>query len=237
MNKLSFVIILACLISFDIIYADGCSPSAVELDARWEDYNTRIGFMTQADLDLYSFTNYPDTYKIGVVIHLILDAGETLDDYLNIISDDISFLNSVFENQVRIKFEVIKWNVIDNSSHIYDNMTIEDQENLCIVHNLTNAINVYYVKDMEPSGAGLATFSPELRTWLNDWIPDECARHQQYILISTKRTEYVVATLAHEMGHFFDLFHTHEKGIFGPDDYVAPEKTGSYVGSYNVSIR
>ncbi|MCG8332508.1 MAG: T9SS type A sorting domain-containing protein [Chitinophagales bacterium] len=80
-----------------------------------------------------------------------------------------------------------------NSSQFYSLSGDAEGDLMSTTHNVANMLNVYYVSD--PDGAcGWARFTTDATDYIV--IANSCSDNQ--------------STTAHEIGHYFDLFHTHE---------------------------
>ena len=92
-------------------------------------------------------------------------------------------------------------NETDNMSLTYRNSEID---NLVDNNNVDNVINIYFTETVFYGGSdacGYATFPSD--------YPDE----NEIIIANNCATN--TSTLAHEMGHYFSLYHTHETFLGG----------------------
>ena len=102
-------------------------------------------------------------------------------------SIDVSFLECAAENYI-------------NSTAYYDYIDDAEGDAMSAANNVANVLNIYFVND--PDGAcGWARFTTDLPV--------------DYIVIANSCADNT-STLAHEIGHYFDLFHTHET-MFGAE--------------------
>ncbi len=201
--NIRFVIVVVFL--FDLsssLMAFGCNFKSEygTVEARENKYGELVGFI---DTDQFE---YDDDYVLGIAIHVI---DECISDEK--INEHIEILKNGF-NPGKIDFYVVYKDAIENTIGAYDTDTIVGKDELAGDYNIDNVINVYYVPDLE--ARGISTFSDKQQTWYNEIYEIDCNRTKQSIFIrgSNKST----TTLAHEMGHFFDLFHVYEEIFFGP---------------------
>ena len=107
-------------------------------------------------------------------------------------------LNAQF-NQVDLQFFLFG-NVDEILSDDFYQHTDTDEAESTLAHTnvIENTINVYFVSSLRTCGKATLPHGPYKAIWLND----DCSTD--------------ISALAHEMGHFFDLYHTHETA-FGTD--------------------
>ncbi len=104
-------------------------------------------------------------------------------------------------NNAFINFYEAVLDFID-SDYYYTVNTVGKETSLRQINVVPNAINIYFVP-VYTLGAGISsfTFSPT----------------QGIIIANNAATG---STLPHEVGHYFDLFHTHQTGYFDENGYI-----------------
>lgn len=148
------------------------------------------------DLSLYKRSDF--TPPLRLAIHLVKysdGSGGLSETELNA---KISALNFYFE-QAMFQFYIFHTDEIlnDNYAIIEDTDDLTEANALREINNLSGCINIYFVPQILDA-YGLSSFSPRVN------IPG--LYQEQGILI---RNDAPYSTLPHEMGHYFDLFHTY----------------------------
>ena len=147
------------------------------------------------DLNLYKRTDF--TPPLRLAIHVVQYSDGTGGISQNNLDQKIIDLRYFFE-QALFEFYIFKVDSIDNDQYAsIDNF--DEADELRTINEVASCINVYFVP-LFPGYNGLSSFSPR--------IQDPVLQSEQGIII---RNEAPGTTLPHEMGHFFDLFHTYEK--------------------------
>ncbi len=228
MNKKIKLTLMACLLLLinNLSNAQNCGlelpPEQIQYmnDTRIERENT--------DLSLYS--NEDEKINLQIAVHIIRDDnggnGLTNED-LDIAMDD---LNIAFE-PTNFRFHICSVNYIDNDLFAYGNLeqgfevnpptyqTLEYQ--MAKPYVTPDNIDVFFVPTLRNNLSGWASFPALLHYYDKDWI----------VVNSSMATNG--STLAHEMGHYFSLYHTHQGShdvIGWGDELVNGSNCGDNVG-------
>jgi hypothetical protein len=73
----------------------------------------------------------------------------------------------------------------------------------------TNAVNIYFVETITVGSGGAAGYA---------YYPGNYAQSNRIVMTYGVTSSYVNGTFAHEFGHYFDLYHTHEGTELGNSD-------------------
>ncbi|MCH7772528.1 MAG: hypothetical protein IIA49_16180, partial [Bacteroidetes bacterium] len=145
-------------------------------------------------MNLYKRTDF--TPPLRLAIHVVQYSDGTGGISQNNLDQKIIDLRYFFE-QALFEFYIFKVDSIDNDQYAsIDNF--DEADELRTINEVASCINVYFVP-LFPGYNGLSSFSPR--------IQDPVLQSEQGIII---RNEAPGTTLPHEMGHYFDLFHTFE---------------------------
>lgn len=131
---------------------------------------------------------------IPIQIHLIVKANGTTNLTLQQIRNELDSVNHFYSNSNMFFYECSAPEIIyDDSLYNYE---YDTEENILLSQHYTNdVINIYFANTVSVSGVlvcGYSQFPPSLDYAL---IGSSCATNG--------------STLAHEIGHYFGLFHTH----------------------------
>ena len=137
-----------------------------------------------------------DTIYFRIQIHIIRNSYHTTSLVLDSLQKDLQDLN-VYYKPAAIQFYMCNsYNYIDNSQ--YYTFHDSDEASLRNTYNDIYAINIYFASQVYIGTATYAGYS---------YCPTS-SMSPNFIIISN---EYVrKMTLIHEMGHFFNLLHTHD---------------------------
>ena len=156
------------------------------------------------------------TTCIPIRIHIVREDDQSGGISLGDINIGMSYLN-YFYLTAGIEFYICGVNYIDDSDW-YD---FDDTEEgaLTAAHSVDDAVNIFFVGDIN-SGAwcGYAYYPWDADYSINVMMKNSCT------------TSYENGTLVHEMGHFFDLQHTHdgtENGNTDSDAEHVPRSGGN----------
>ncbi|MFT5165766.1 MAG: hypothetical protein ACI8P3_000995 [Saprospiraceae bacterium] len=156
------------------------------------------------------------TTCIPIRIHIVQLDGGTGGISLGDVNIGMSYLNKVYLT-AGIEYYICAVNYI-NSTAWY---TFDDTEEAAMTaaHSVDDAINIYFVDDIN-SGAfcGYAYYPANGDYSINVLMDNSCV------------TSYENGTLVHELGHFFNLAHTHndtENGNIDPDAEHVPRSGGN----------
>jgi hypothetical protein len=141
------------------------------------------------NLSLYKTDNL---YLIRLALHIVTNSqGYTTLTQENL-NQKLNSLYNLFE-QTNFRFYVYLIDTIRNDVY-YDVDNIEEANQLRMINNIRGCVNIYFVHSLM-NAYGYSSFSPRI-----DNGP-------QGIIIYNFAHE---TTLPHEMGHYFDLFHTYQ---------------------------
>lgn len=137
-----------------------------------------------------------NTLRFRIQIHVIRTDDGYTDLQENLISHEIEDLNYYYK-PARIMFYMCNpINYIDEST--YYNFHYSDEEGLTMAYTDPNSINIYYAHTASTSSGSVAGYS---------YYPT----NNVYKNIIVVANAYIQQnTLIHEMGHFFNLKHTHD---------------------------
>ncbi len=186
MKMLTFFFVLIILINYTEVKAQKIIECAS---------NIPIGVTIQqaqsGNLNLYKRTTL--TQPLRLAIHIVRYSDGSGGILQSNIQQKINELN-IFMAQALFEFYVYKTDYID--SDYFANITDDAKANeLRLVNVIEDCINVYFVP--KAGFNGTSSFSPRIQN-PNLWA-------EQGIII---RNDAPPTTLPHEMGHYFDLFHT-----------------------------
>ena len=184
----------------NIIYAQECGMDLLQMQMDFMDDNRDVIEAT----DVSGFNNV--TIDIPIVAHIVRTSIGTGGLQKNTLNTAIGQLNSTF-GQVNFRFNLCYINYIDNDD-FYSGITKaykadtfmvnpSNEYNMALPHRADEAVNVFFVPTVSTGGCGWSSF-PSYVGIDKDWtvIRNDCADNG--------------STLAHEIGHYFNLYHTHE---------------------------
>jgi len=191
-------------------------------EERHNKYGADVGFLTSSTFNLYHPDNDPNEYNLGIALHFVADNNLNITITESKLNTFLSELEDGFD-PAKIFFTIVDSDTIVDSNGDYDNVNREKANDLSSQFNLKNAINIFFVKQVS-EGVGFTSFSEKVLNWYNYFLDEECKITSQFIFIDEEAYD---TTLPHEMGHFFDLFHTYSANNFlGQDDPADQYKTG-----------
>ncbi|MBL1212732.1 MAG: hypothetical protein HND52_05150 [Ignavibacteriae bacterium] len=156
--------------------------------------NVLVEYAQSGDLSLYKRTTI--TPPLRLAIHIVRYSNGSGGISQAELDQKVAGLNSDFQ-QAFFEFYVYKIDYIDNDN--FASITdMEEANSLREINHINGCINVYFVPFLA-SLEGLSSFSPR--------IQEPVLIQTQGILVQNNAS---LTTLPHEMGHYFDLFHTHE---------------------------
>lgn len=138
-----------------------------------------------------------DEYFVPVKIHVVRKTDGTGGISEEVIFNEIDKLNDLYSGANLHFFMCGTFNYIDNSAY-YD-FSQNEENGLANSNDQANAINIYFVNSLKNSyGSELCGYSYLPNGKDRVFIHNSCAPNG--------------ATLAHEIGHYFSLYHTHGIG-------------------------
>ena len=180
--------LLSTLVAAQTVYECLTAPPAGTTSAQAQSGN--LGFFKITSFD----------YELRLAIHIVRNSNGTGGISIQEIDARVQELNNLF-TQTGISFVNHTTNYIDNSAfYNIDNLT--EANSLRQQNKINGCINVYFVDGLM-NLQGMSSFSPRID---NSGI--------QGVLIANTSS---LSTLAHEIGHYFDLFHTFET-LFGNEN-------------------
>ncbi len=175
---------------------------------RWDSYNNSVGFLNNSILQPYDPSSpIAPVYQVGIALHIITDNAGNQGIDPDTLQADLNLLFASFYDQVKIDFILVQQDTIANDAYV--STTLAEEDLISENYNVFGVVNIYYIPDPSGSKNGHATFSPVKMGWFNQW--NSCNISGQYVIIGNDR-QYI-SSLTHEMGHYFDLFHTYETSL------------------------
>ncbi len=148
---------------------------------------------------------------MSIPLHIIYvnddEGNPPLNNYR--LSEEISKANLVYEGL--LNFYVCGYHHINSSNYTAFDFNA-DRVGLFNYYHVDDAVNVYIVKNIDSGASAIAAFP-----WLS--APNN------FIVLGSLVQTY---TLAHELGHYFGLFHTHSilyRGVNLPNCFLQPDST------------
>lgn len=159
-------------------------------------------YLKRASLDLSIFDNVVD---VPLTLHMVRDDNGQNGLLEGLIHEMMFDLNTLYA-PANMNFEVQATNYIDSTAFtvMQIDTVLGSNEYLMTKNNVDKTINIYFVPELTDNGGnpacGYATYPWFLTQYRKDWIimDNDCAINP--------------STLAHEIGHYFSLYHTHERG-------------------------
>ena len=118
--------------------------------------------------------------------------------------DAIEYLNETYEPMNMTFFIIDGVNYIDSDDYFDFDSSQEDQ--ITAVHNVPNTINIYFYNSLSSGSNGLCGYA---------YFPSTGRDH---VMMANGCTVNRGSTLPHEIGHYFNLYHTHGKSNNGTTD-------------------
>lgn len=136
--------------------------------------------------------------NIRIQIHIIRrDDGSGGINIATVRNEIENFVNPYFD-PINVNFFECGPEMYHNSSQYYILTSQSEGDDMANLYNVTDVINIYFVGDYKSSGSSRCGYSNFPAS-----LPDD------YIVIHNGCADNG-ATVAHEIGHYFDLYHTHE---------------------------
>jgi len=191
-NFLSTFIILLVLILPNLVNAQFC---ATELEVLPE-FDKEAFHKFQAERRNHARSN--ETIYVGLTIHIIQQIAGAPDTDIEALYEDVAAVNFAFS------YSGIEFFLCGSPRVIQGKPTYTVQEwkrDLNPAYYVPNTINIYYVDEI---GSLISSAACGISTFPWDGEPKDRS------IIMKKGCRSNGSTLAHEIGHFFGLFHTHE---------------------------
>ncbi len=159
-----------------------------------------------ANLNLYKRTTI--TQPLRLAVHVVRYSNGSDGILQNELNQKIQYLENLFEQAL---FDFYVFHIDYINSDTYSNIqNKQEADELRMIKRINGCINIYFVPECYLNG--ISSFSSR--------IQDPNLFNEQGIIIIN---DAPVTTLPHEMGHYFDLFHTYETYF----DYENIARTGS----------
>lgn len=142
--------------------------------------------------------------SIPLVAHVVRDSNGNGGLSEDALKRSIDQLNERYV-QVGFEFSLCKTNFIDNTNHFngfeFSFSESSEEYQMAKPNLVTGAVNIFFAPNPLANGrsaCGWSSFPAYLSAFGKDWtvMKNDCATNG--------------STLAHEMGHFFNLYHTHQ---------------------------
>ncbi len=155
------------------------------------------------DTDISLFSNNDEKVHLQIAAHIIRDSNSEKGLSIEDLKTSIADLNQTFES-ANFKFHICSVDYIDNDAYADGTISQGFNENtveyeMALPYLVADAIDVFFVPVLYKEGInGWASFPSYVRDYGKDWI----------VLTNTAANNG--STLAHELGHYFSLYHTHQ---------------------------
>lgn len=197
--KLIFkIMVLLTIVNSSIAQQEECG--IVLLQSQIDYMNETRSIRDQADLDILS-----GSVTIPLVAHIIRASNGTGGLSTSDLNLSISQMNTAYQI-VNFEFELCNINYINNDDYYsnvyYSTSSTSEEYEMAIPNLIFNAVNIFFVPQaLNSQGNGVcgwSSFPSYLNDFGKDWtvIDNDCATNG--------------STLAHELGHYFNLYHTHQ---------------------------
>ncbi len=150
-------------------------------------------------IDRASFNRNSGTTQLPIRLHIVTEDDGTGGVDLDYVNLCIAQLNNRFY-ELSIEWYIVDMNYI-SSSNYYDFEAMTDEEGLCQPHEMSDAVNIFFVNSLTVdsySVCGFSYYPADMQQSLRMFMKNECVESATN------------GTFVHEFGHFFNLFHTHE---------------------------
>lgn len=122
---------------------------------------------------------------------------------LSDLNNTVNELNSYFA-PIALNFKICTTTYIEN--YQFDRLVMSDNEkDILIQHSSPNIINLYLVSSLYDENINAVTGYT--------YMPGDKEKHAIFL----DKDNILGTTLAHQMGHFLNLYHTHEREAFGTE--------------------
>ena len=142
------------------------------------------------------------TYEIPVQIHIVRNSNGYSNLTIGDIEAELAIVNQRYAPNNMSFFQCGSVNYINNNTYYNGFSKRSTSEfNMANNNNVGNVINIYFGPNMPGSYSAFPSYLDPANTNYNDPIDWIIMKNSQAINTST---------LAHEIGHYFNLYHTHE---------------------------
>jgi hypothetical protein len=152
------------------------------------------------------------TTCVPLYAHVVRNGDGTGGITKRVLNRGLSSLNIVFK-PANIEFY---WAGIDyaNSSYYYNYNSLNGAEAglVNLFTTVPNAVNVYYTNEVIVDGNSTGGYT---------YFPENLASKNRVFMANWGQDNDVNGSFAHELGHYFNLYHTHQGTENGPDDDAA----------------
>jgi hypothetical protein len=167
--------------------------------------------LTQTDIDQFNARdqrprtglipqgNFPPPYCIPIAAHIVRESDGTGGLTLARLDQGIIDCNIMYANTGMV-FQLLSVDYIDDDDYFFNIDTTAEIDALIQENVVADAVNVYFTPNLENEGGSLCG-----RGSFTTSSPQGVAMNN-----GCTGTSDNPSTFPHELGHFFDLFHTHE---------------------------
>ena len=190
--KKRFLLLLMCICN--VIYAQDCGTELLQSQLDYMDEHRS----SIASMDVAFFDN--EITNIPLVAHIIRTSNGTGGLSMNDLNTAMTQLNLAYQ-QVGFVFELCSVNYIDNDAYFngisYSTNSNSEEYMMAIPNRVPDAVNIFFVPYAN-GYCGWSSFPSYLNSINKDWtvMANSCATNG--------------STFAHEVGHYFNLYHTHQ---------------------------
>ena len=189
------IIKLTILLLFsNIVLGQECATELLQSQLDFMDQTRSI----RDAIDLSSLDG--QTINIPLVPHIIRKSDGTGGLSVADLNTSMNQLNSAFQ-QLNFEFELCDINYIDNDNYYnginYSTSSSSEEYQMAVPNRIPDAVNVFFVP-YAGGYCGWSSFPAYLNSIGKDWtiMANGCTTNG--------------STLAHELGHYFNLYHTHQ---------------------------
>ncbi len=194
----NFILIISLLLLIcNLTNAQECGTLLLEEQVKYMN-DTRI---ERANTNISLLSNEDETTELQIAAHIIRNSKGINNLDLTRLDEAMQDLNTLYE-PVNFRFNVCSINYIDDDEYA-NGITLAHSSNseeyqMAIPHLVTDAINVFLIPVTDY--CGWASFPSYKDDYGKDWI----------VMRSDSDCLNNGSTFAHEIGHYFNLYHTHQ---------------------------
>ncbi|MEP1035116.1 T9SS type A sorting domain-containing protein [Ekhidna sp.] len=195
-----FVILFICLVAFGFSQNEpGCGTTISRKDIFF--INAKLNKTLTPNSRLTTAT---DEKFIAITAHIVRQSDGTGGLAEAQLLDAIEYLNETYEVMKLNFFLVGEINYID--SDIFYDFDSSQESQITTLHNVDNTINIYFYNTLSSGNSSLCGYA---------YFPSTGRDH---VMMANGCTVNRGSTLPHELGHYFNLYHTHGKSNTGTTD-------------------